>query len=411
MSDQFLVHPLPNGLTLLCEKMAGVRSAAMSLLIPAGAASDPDGAVGCANILSELVLRGAGTRDSRTLTDHLDRLGLQRSSSSGLLHTRLACAAPAQKVMEGLPVYADVARRPQLPEAGFVAARELALQGLSGLDDDPRSKLFIKLRETFWPDPLGRNSMGNEADMEQLTHRVTADEYRRRYQPDGAILSIAGDIDFVRVTQEVERLFGDWSAGERFVLQTRPSADQCRFLEQQSEQTHIGIAYAAPSEKHPSYYAARLAVEVLSGGMSGRLFTEIREKKGLCYSVSASYSSLPGLAAIMGYAGTSNERAQQTLDGFIIELDRLTAGVTAGELDRAKIGLKAATVMSGESTSSRAGAIAHDFYMRGRIRTLGEILGAIDAVDLEQINAYLAANPPGPYTIALVGPKELTVPA
>jgi predicted Zn-dependent peptidase len=153
-----------------------------------------------------------------------------------------------------------------------------------------------------------------------------------------------------------------------------------------------------------------MAIEVLSGGSSGRLFTEIREKRGLCYSVGVSYSSLKGIGTVFGYAGTSNERAQATLDCLIAELHRICDGVAPDELDRAKIGLKASTIMSGESTSARAGAIAHDFFMRGRIRTLDEIKSAIDAVTVDQVNRYLKRNKPGPFTVVIVGPKELKLP-
>src|SRR5678809_1618270 len=111
-----------------------------------------------------------------------------------------------------------------------------------------------------------------------------------------------------------------------------------------------------------------------------------------CYSVWAGYSALKGQGSILGYAGTSNERAQATLDCFVNELHRLSEGVTQAELDRAKTGLKASTIMQGESTSARAGAIAHDYFMRGRIRTLDEIKNAIDSVTLDQVNAYLKSH-------------------
>jgi predicted Zn-dependent peptidase len=161
---------------------------------------------------------------------------------------------------------------------------------------------------------------------------------------------------------------------------------------------------------HPDYYTVRLAVEVLSGGMSGRLFTEVREKRGLCYSVWAGYSSLKDQGSILGYAGTSNDRAQATLDCFISELHRMEQGVTPAELDRAKTGLKASTIMTGESTSARAGAIAHDFFIRGRIRTLDEIKAAIDSITVDKVNDYLKKNKAGPFTIVIVGPKELKLP-
>jgi predicted Zn-dependent peptidase len=112
----------------------------------------------------------------------------------------------------------------------------------------------------------------------------------------------------------------------------------------------------------------------------------------------------------MGYAGTSNERAQATLDCFLDELKRLSDGVTEAELARAKTGLKASTIMQGESTSARAGAIAHDFFLRGRIRTLEEIKSAIDTVTVDQVNAYLKKHEAGPFTIVTVGPKALKLP-
>src|SRR6516225_5086063 len=116
--------------------MPAVESAAMTLLLPAGSAGDPVGLAGSATVLSDLVLRGAGQRDSRQLTDYLDSLGLQRSSGVGIHHTRFACAAVAGKVIEGLATYADIVRRPHLPDVGFEAARDLALQALAGIDDE-----------------------------------------------------------------------------------------------------------------------------------------------------------------------------------------------------------------------------------------------------------------------------------
>jgi predicted Zn-dependent peptidase len=410
LAERYFQHTFGNGLTLLAEQMPGMQSAAMTLLLPAGASSDPIDQTGSATVLAELVLRGAGQRDSRQLTDYLDTLGLQRSSSVGVHHTRFGCAAPAAKVMEGFATYADIVRRPHLPEAGFTAARDLALQALEGLEDEPRQKVLLKLREWHLPSPLGRSAMGQKAHLEKLTVALSKADFKRRYHAQGAILAVAGKVDFESAKAEIERLFGDWEGGTAAELKLIPPPGNSHFEEQKSEQTHIGIAYPSIPETHADYYTARMAIEVLSGGMSGRLFTEVREKRGLCYSVGANYSSLRGLGSIFGYAGTSNERAQATLDCFIAEIHRLSDGVTKAELDRAKIGLKASIIMSGESTSSRAGAIAHDFFMRGRIRTLDEISAAMDDVTVDRVNAYLKANKPGPFTIVIVGPKPLDLP-
>lgn len=411
MPQAFLLHQLPNGMALVAEKMSGVRSAAMSLLVPASGANDPVGRSGCATVVAELVLRGAGDRDSRQLSDHLDTLGLQRSSSASILQTRFTASALSAKVLEGLPAYADIVRRARLPDEEFEPSRDLAVQSVAGIDDDPRQKLMIKLRECHWPWPFGRNAMGTKPELEALTVEHVREAYALRYTPAGSVIAIAGDIDLQQVQARVEELFGDWTAPAVAPVQGPPTQTKYAYEEQKSEQTHIGLAYAIVPETHADYYTARLAIEVLSGGMSGRLFTEIREKKGLVYSVSAGYSSLPEMAAVFGYAGTSNERAQQTLDQFIIELKRLSEGVTHDELERAKTGLKANMIMSGESTGSRSGAIAHDYLMRRRLRTIDEILAAVDAVTVEKVNAYLSANPAKDFTVVIVGPKELTVPA
>src|SRR5687767_2376059 len=122
--------------------MPGMQSAAMTFLVPAGAATDPVDRSGSATVLSDLVLRGAGSRDSRALTEYLDSLGLQRSSSVSVHHMRFGCAALAGKVVEGLATYADIVRRPHMPETGFAAARDLAMQALAGIEDEPRQKLL-----------------------------------------------------------------------------------------------------------------------------------------------------------------------------------------------------------------------------------------------------------------------------
>lgn len=410
MPERFLQDTFDNGLTLLAEQMPGVQSAAMTLLVPAGSAGDPVDRTGSSTVISDLVLRGAGARDNRALTDYLDGLGLQRSASVSVHHTRFGCAALAGKVMEGLAIYADIVRRPMMPESGFEPARDLALQALAGIDDEPRQKLLLKLREWHFPSPYGRSSMGKQEDLEKLTLQLCKADFAKRYQARGAILAVAGHIEFDAVKAAVEKSFGDWAGKTPEPVVEMPPPGRHHHIDQPSEQTHIGIAYPSIPETDPDYYIVRMAIEVLSGGMSGRLFTEIREKRGLVYNVWAGYSGLHDRGSIMGYAGTSNDRAQATLDCFIAELHRLSEGVTPAELARAKTGLKASTIMTGESTSARAGAIAHDFFIRGRIRTLDEISAAIDAVTVEKVNAYLAAHLPGPFTIVTVGPKELKLP-
>jgi predicted Zn-dependent peptidase len=143
--------------------------------------------------------------------------------------------------------------------------------------------------------------------------------------------------------------------------------------------------------------------------MSARLFTEVREKRGLCYAVWASYQTFKDRASVLCYAGTTNERAQETLDVTLAELRRLQDGVEPEEVARVQAGLKSALIMQEESTSARAGTLASDWYYLGRVRSFDEIQGAINALTPEKIVGHLRRCPPGDFTLVTLGPKPLKI--
>ncbi len=161
-TEQF-IHTLANGLTLVAERIPSVRSAAMSFLIPAGAASDPLDQSGAASVLSDWILRGAGDRDSRALTGYLDGLGVQRGCHADTVFLRFSASLLAKNLLAVLPVYGDIVQRAHLPNDGFEPALDLALQQLDAIEDEPSHKLSLILRERHYPFPFGRPSVGKHA--------------------------------------------------------------------------------------------------------------------------------------------------------------------------------------------------------------------------------------------------------
>jgi len=210
--------------------------------------------------------------------------------------------------------------------------------------------------------------------------------------------------------EHVERLFGDWST----TADAPPAPNNGHVLANhipfESTQSHVGIAYPTIPYRHPDYFQAWAAVGVLSSGSSSRLFTEVRERRGLCYTVNASLHTQRDRAAVFCYAGTTAERAQETLDVTIYELNRLGQGIEANELDRLKARIKSSLIMQQESSSSRSGALAREWYHLGRARTLDEIGALIDALTRESINEFLKANPPRDLLVVTLGPEPLEVP-
>jgi len=410
VAQEVYQQTLANGLTLLAERMEHVRSAALNFLVPAGCVYDPPAQLGLASVLSELIIRGAGSCNSRELAEALDNLGLDRDESVGSMHMRFWGSTLARNIPAALEFYADILRRPHLPEEEIDAVKALALQDLQALEDEPKQKVLIELRRRHYPPPLGRDRRGTRAGIEKLTVKAARKYHTRLFQPRGTILSVAGNIEWPSLRDQVERLFGNWKPGEVPALALGAPASGHGHLAKETTQTQIAIAYPSVPFGHPEYYAAQGAVQVLSGGMSARLFTEVREKRGLCYAVWATYQTFKDRAAVLCYAGTTNERAQETLEVTLTELRRLGDGIEPEEVERVQAGLKSSLIMQEESTSARAGAIASDWYYLGRVRSAEEIQAAIDALTPATIVEHVRRYPPRDLTLVTLGPKPLSAP-
>lgn len=399
-----------NGLTLIVEPMDDVQSAAVSLLVPAGSVFDPSGQNGSASVLCEWMPRGAGERDSKQLSAALDNLGVQHSESVGIVHLAVTGATLAEQLPQALPLYADMMLRPWLPEDQFEAARSGVEQSLMAIEDEPRQKIMLELRRRCFDSPWGLPSEGTLADLEALSPHSVRAHYNACFRPNEAIFGIAGNVDFLQVSDLVESLFGNWSCKPAVALGTSPGGPPRDHITLDSAQTHIGIAYDAVPYRDPDYYAAWAAVSVLSGGMSSRLFTEVRERRGLCYSVHASLSSLRDEARVLCYAGTMAERAQETLDVTVRELKRLGNGIAEDELARCKARAKSSLVMQQESTFARSSSIARDWYHLKRVTTLAEVRDKIDALSVKDVLDYVEQHPAENFTILTIGPSPLEEP-
>jgi predicted Zn-dependent peptidase len=409
-NQQILSHRFPNGLTLLAEPMGWLESAAFALLLPAGCQRDPQDRLGLASLTCEMVQRGCGNRTSRDFVDELENLGIDRSASVSNAHTSFGGAMPCERIFDALSIYADVVQRPLLPEDQFEDAQLVCLQEVRGLEDDLAQKMMQELRRRRYGDPYGRSSQGTQPSLEAATIEDVQRHFTTYFRPQQAILSVAGKIEWDALREHVEKVFGKWEANELPPLDVQPSKGPYTHIKHDSNQTHIGVAYPAVPYSHPDYYQNRGAVGVLSDGMSSRLFTEVREKRGLVYTVYASCHSLKHPGSVLCYAGTSTERAQETLDVLLAELKRLTDGVEADELARLKAKIKSSLIFQQESSPARAGSMASDWHHLGRVKTLDEVAAIIDALSVETINDYLRRNPPGEFTIVTLGEQELKTP-
>ena len=409
MAENFDKHTLKNGMVLLGEPMEAVESVAFDFMLPAGAARLPDGCCGAGNVIADWIFRGAGDKDSRQLSDAIDGLGLVRGRSVGSSNIAIGATLEAGNLAEALDLYADIILKPSLKNDQFELARQLAIDDLLSLDDNPRQKVMLKLREQFYPSPLGRSTVGDIAELKALTAQISGQIIKDKFNLSQTIFSVAGKYDFDAVCQQIERLFEPEAqeGGESAMLGQRQG--KYTHIDNDGAQVHIGLMTGTVKPTDEDYYNARIAISVLSGGMSARLFTEVREKRGLCYAIGARYHGLKEAAGILCYAGTTPDKAQDTLDCVIGEFNRLGEGVTEDEIARAKVGLKSSLILQSESSSSRAGAIGSDYYILGRVRSLDEIKDKIEATSVDSVLAFLRANPFREFTVVTIGPKQVNV--
>ena len=401
------IRELECGAVLLVEPMAGVKSCALSWTLPAGAAAEPSDRLGLSGVVAEMVQRGAGGLSSRQHADALDAAGISRSLDTGVRTSRLSATFVGQDITRAIPLLADMIARPTMDEDAFAPAQSLAIQELDALADDPQEWVGIEAMARHLPEPLNRSTYGSREGLTACTHAHAQAFHQSFYVPLGSVIALAGDVDAALAQDTLNAALTGWSGKAAIPMGAGPAQRGSAHVEDDGAQVQIMVVRDAPRDGTPEAACERLATAVLSGGMSGRLFTEVREKRGLCYAVHAGYTPERETGWLSAYVGTTPERAHESLDVLQAELDRLATldgAPTEDELARARVGLKSRIVFGGESTAARAGALANDYRKLGRCRTLEERVAEIDAVTMAALRAHLASFDRGKATVLTLGP-------
>ena len=391
ISDPANTYRLDNGLIALCAPASRSAGVTIEIFIPCGALTET--IPGCSSVIEEWLWRGAGAYDSRALEDALDDLGVQRESEVSVDGLLLSFACLPDDLPAALGIAADLVLRPRLETADFKPVLALATSALEGLQDAPDSLLFTALNSAYFASAHGRSPIGTLEGLAQLTPRSVRADFKRRCTPHGSLIAASGQLEPDRFAALVDQSFGAWQerAVPEPVVQTRAGFYQ--HVQADSAQTQIGLIYPAPALDAPGYYESRIMLEVLSGSQANRLFQAVREQRGLAYSVSASTGYGRGYGTLEVYAATAPARAHETLQVLGVELTRLAAGITSAEFNRAQLGILTSLALFEEAPSARAAAMIRDTRLLGRVRSLNEIRGAVEAVTLIGVNAWLRTQP------------------
>lgn len=387
--------------------MPWLRTAAFALAVPAGVQYESEPKSGLASLTCEMAQRGAGSNSSRDLVAIQDNLGMDRSSGVSTAIASFGSAMPAESISQALKLYAQIVREPHLPADQLDDARMMMSQELRAVQDEPPQRVMRRLRELHYGSQLGRSNQGTMESVAALSQDDMRQFFLDNYHAKGTILGVAGNVDPDRVMDVVGEVLGDWkglgTTGE-FTPSGNPTYEH---IDAASSQTHIGFSFDSIPYGDPDYFRMRAGVGILSDGMSSRLFDRVREKRGLCYTVVASCNSIRGFGGVFGYAGTTPERAQETLDVTMQEIQGLTTDLQQHELDRWKVRIESGLIMEQESSASRASSLVSDFYQQGRAVTTTELESKIESLTLDDVRDYWTENPPSNYRLVTLGPDKL----
>jgi predicted Zn-dependent peptidase len=400
-------HKLESGLHIVTEKMPGVRTTAVNWTVCAGVATNKHD--GDSVLLSELVQRGVKHLSAKQHNDALESLGVKRQVTCGIEFFVVSGVMLGSRAVEAIPLFGEYLMNATLPEQDLAACKSLCMQSIHSLVDNPARQVGVAINANHHPSPFNRSAYGDPTSIESASidrlHRI----YKQLFVPDGSILVVAGDVVHKEIVEVVERITRGWRGKHSVVSSSKPPSRGVHWIEQDTSQSHIALAFDGPNAGDDGELQESIAMSIFGGATSGRLFTQVRQRRSLCYSVSARYASSRDRSVVRIHAGTTPQRADETVRICLEQLKELRNGVSRNEFDRAIRRMKSRTVMNGESTSTRASTLWSDYYALGKPKTLADRLREIDGVTFESVNDWLADRTLGQGTLVTLGPNEIEV--
>ncbi|HYC94638.1 MAG TPA: pitrilysin family protein [Sphingomicrobium sp.] len=397
---------LANGLTVAIDPMPGAQSAAIGLHAFVGSRSEAEGKGGLAHLVEHMVFKGARGRDARAIAEAIEDVGGSLNAWTSRDQTAFHARTLAPDVGLALELIADLVRAPKLDEAELEREKLVILSELGECLDAPDDLIHDRLFEAAFGDqPLARPVLGNEATIRGLSRADCAQWLGEQYRPERLVISAAGKVDPGHVLLLAEALFGDLEAKAPPAIPSAQFTGGIRSDRRSAEQTHLALAYPGVPASDPTAPALSLFAQAVGGGMSSRLFQELREERGLAYSV---YSWTQGFAdtGLFGInLAADKARATEALNLARETVERAAEELTEAELKRARAQVEASILMALETPQGRADAMGRSIEIFGRIMTQEEMLAELRAVDVESARAAGRATLDGPRAIASIGGK------
>ena len=406
------VHP--SGLRIVTEEIPNVRSAAFGIWVNVGSRDETPKVAGASHFLEHLLFKGTKTRTALDISSSIEAVGGEMNAFTSKEYTCFYARVIDTDLPLAIDVISDLITSSIARPEDVEAERKVVLEEISMRDDDPSDLVHDLFSETFYGDiPVGRPILGTVNSINELSRTSIFNYYKKRYLPKDLVVAVAGNIKHQKVIDQViQALSRDgFLAGENAQASIRTSSPVRRngrpvgLIYRKTEQAHLFLGVDGVARNDERRFAMSVLSAALGGGMSSRLFQEIREKRGLAYSVYTYSQQFAGTGMLGCYAGCSTQKATEVVS-IIREIfhDVAVNGLTHEELIRAQGAVRGTLVLSQEDTGSRMSRIGKSELVHGEVLGFDEILSAISAVTSSQIRElageFLTKSP----TLAVVGP-------
>ncbi len=402
------IDTLPNGLRVVTDRMPSVESATIGIWAAVGTRDESAATNGVAHMLEHMAFKGTERRRAEDIAIEIETVGGHLNAYTSREHTAYYAKVLKADVPLALDLLADIIQHATFEEVELERERAVILQEIGQAHDTPDDVVFDHFQETAYPDQaIGRPVLGRAEVVRDMSRDVVVDYLRAHYAPSRLVLAAAGNVEHARITDLAAAAF-DGLSGEPSKVAAPARYGGGEYREHRSlEQAHLVLGFDGVGYHDPDYYAMSVFSTLLGGGMSSRLFQEVREKRGLCYAI-YSFASCYVDGGLFGiYAGTGEDQVEELIAVVCDQLCRLADGgdqaIEEAELARARAQLKSGILMSLESTSARCERLGQQMLVYGRPIGVDEVVAGIEAVDAEAAHRVAVRLTAARPTIAALG--------
>ncbi|GGB52270.1 peptidase M16 [Roseibium aquae] len=399
---------LDNGITVVTDRMPHLKTVALGVWVKTGSRSENLDQNGITHLLEHMAFKGTASRSARRIAEEIEAVGGELNASTSIEHTNYYARVLAEDVPLAVDLLADILQNSAFDKEELRREQHVILQEIGAAADSPEDLAFDFFQAAAWPDqPIGRPILGTPETVLSFSEDALHSYLKQRYRGPDLVLSAAGAVDHDQIVALAEEKFDKIEAGPAETESPARYRGGERRAVKDLMEAQILIGFEGRPYKSRDYYAVQILASVLGGGMSSRLFQEIREKHGLCYAIYSFHWAFSDTGLFGLHAATSREDVPALMPMILDELRSAGETISDAEVARSRAQIRAGLMMALESPAARAGQIARQILVHGRVLTLDEVSARIEAVtsaDIRRVaqETFLNSVP----TLSVVGPVE-----